>query len=86
MSSQTNLKMCLMIVVASLVSVTGNARAGYVVGTPTNLGPTINSSVEEWGSSLSSDGLSLYFDSSRPGGEGKNDIWVSTRATPKDDW
>jgi len=54
--------------------------------TPTNLGPRVNSSVEEWGSSLSADGLSLYFESNRTGGEGKSDIWVSTRATKKDDW
>ena len=59
---------------------------GLWQSTPTNLGPTVNSSVEEWGSSLSPDGFSFYFDSSRPGGEGKNDIWVSTRATKEDDW
>jgi len=62
------------------------ANADYIFGTPTNLGPTVNSSVEEWGSSLSPDGLSLYFESNRPGGEGKTDIWVSTRATKEDDW
>jgi len=59
---------------------------GLWQSTPTNLGPTVNSSVEEWGSSLSPDGLSLYLESNRPGGEGKNDIWVSTRATKEDDW
>jgi Tol biopolymer transport system component len=59
---------------------------GLWQSTPTNLGPTVNSSVQEWGSSLSPDGLSLYFESNRAGGEGKHDIWVSTRATREEDW
>ena len=59
---------------------------GLWQSTPTNPGPTVNSSGLEWGSSLSPDGLSLYFDSYRPGGEGICDIWVSTRATKEDDW
>ena len=32
------------------------------------------------GPALSADGLSLYFDSNRPGGFGGNDLWVSQRA------
>ena len=59
---------------------------GLWQNTPTNLGPTVNSSVEEWGSSLSPDGLFLYFESNRPDGQGKTDIWVSKRATKEDDW
>jgi len=41
---------------------------------------------EAFAAELSPDGLSLYFSSSRPGGCGGCDIFVSTRATTKDDW
>ncbi|MBC8470664.1 MAG: PD40 domain-containing protein [Planctomycetes bacterium] len=53
---------------------------------PVNLGPVINSSNREEGPSISSDGLSLYFSSNRPGGSGGRDIWVATRATTNNDW
>jgi len=46
---------------------------------PVNLGPTVNSSEIDENPSLSPDGLSLYFDSLRPGGQGGYDIWVATR-------
>src|SRR5262249_18572766 len=32
------------------------------------------------------DGLTLYFYSNRPGGQGSNDIWVSQRASTDDAW
>ena len=62
------------------------ANADYIFGTPTNLGPTVNSSDYDWSPSITADGLELYFESDRPGGEGTYDIWVSTRATKEDDW
>jgi hypothetical protein len=49
-------------------------------GTPVNLGPTVNSAAVENEPFLSPDGLSLYFDSNRPGGHGGFDLWVTTRA------
>jgi Tol biopolymer transport system component len=55
-------------------------------GTPVNLGPTINTPAGEWGVSISSDGLSLYFDTSQSGSLAINDLWVATRATTDDDW
>ena len=56
-------------------------------GTPVNLGPTVNSSADDWGPSLSHNGLELYFTSKRPGGHGGfSDIWLTTRATQEDDW
>ena len=51
---------------------------------PTNLGPTINSSVEDGAPSISADGLTLFFESSRPGGYGNNDLYVTTRQTSDD--
>lgn len=54
--------------------------------TPVNLGPTINTSASENGPNLSIDGHLLFFASTRPGGQGGNDIYVSWRADPGDDF
>jgi len=62
------------------------ANADYTFGTPTNLGSTVNSSSFDWSPSIRGDGLELYFESDRSGGEGTYDIWLSTRATKEDDW
>ena len=53
---------------------------------PENLGPAVNSSAWDGEPSISSDELSLYFGSQRPGGYGGADIWVTTRATVSDPW
>lgn len=55
-------------------------------GPPLNLGPTVNSSVGDVAPSISTDGLSLYFVSKRPGGFGDMDIWVTTRKTKNSPW
>ncbi|MBL7185067.1 MAG: ankyrin repeat domain-containing protein [Phycisphaerae bacterium] len=62
-------------------------------GEPVNLGPTVNSVAREHAPSISTDGLELYFsglwefpESSRPGGSGKADIWVTARKTKRDPW
>jgi hypothetical protein len=55
-------------------------------GTPTNLGPTVNSSSNDFCTRISADGLELFFTSTRPGGHGLADIWVTKRATTEDDW
>ncbi len=55
-------------------------------GPPTNLGTIVNSPNDDMGPCISSDGLELYFQSNRPGGEGLDDIWVSRRATKDDPW
>ena len=65
----------------------GSARADFTFGTPTNMGPTINTSDQCGHPSISSDGLSLYFTSLRPGGSGGyGDTWVTTRETVLDPW
>ncbi|NIO09469.1 MAG: hypothetical protein GTO40_16280, partial [Deltaproteobacteria bacterium] len=50
-------------------------------GEPVNLGPQVNSSDNESGTSIPADGLSLFFDSDRTGGYGGRDLWVTTRVT-----
>jgi hypothetical protein len=75
------------LVVAGVLSVTGrNANADFVFGEPENLGPTVNSAYLDGVSDISSDGLELYFESTRPGGQGDTDIWITKRTTVDDNW
>jgi hypothetical protein len=53
---------------------------------PVNLGAPINSAASEMNAALSPDELSLYFVSTRAGGVGGADIWVSRRASPDAPW
>ena len=52
---------------------------------PVNLGATVNTSATESGPSLSIDGHMLFFTSTRPGGPGGQDLYVSYRTNPNDD-
>jgi len=73
--------------VAAVVLGDGSAKADFTFGEPTNLGATVNSSADESGSSISANGLELYFGSyDRLGGYGHYDIWVATRAATEDEW
>lgn len=62
------------------------AKADFVFGEPTNLGPIVNSSAADALPSITSDGLTLYFSSQRPGGSGDWDIWFATRTTTSEPW
>lgn len=53
---------------------------------PLNVGPIINSSAGDAGPGLSRDGHLLFLSSDRSGGHGGNDIYMSRRANPKDDF
>ena len=53
---------------------------------PVRLESTINTAFNEQGPALSPDGLSLYFCSNKPGGQGGNDLWVSHRLSEDDPW
>jgi len=46
---------------------------------PANLGSTINTAADDGGPALSCDGTTLYFYSTRPGGSGGRDLYVTTR-------
>jgi len=50
-------------------------------GPPSHLGVVVNSPDDDAAPSLTSDGLTLLFLSNRPGGQGENDLWMSTRST-----
>src|SRR3989441_11989414 len=54
--------------------------------TPINLGPLVNSPLDDNRPAISKDGLSLYITSGRLGGFGGLDIWVSHRASLDDPW
>lgn len=69
-----------------LMAFTTRARADFTFGEPTNLGPAVNTLYNDTSPCISADGLSLFFDSDRPGGYGNWDIWVATRTTPDADW
>jgi hypothetical protein len=46
----------------------------------------VNTDGFETSSAISTDGLTLWFGSDRPGGAGANDVWVSTRANRSAPW
>jgi hypothetical protein len=52
---------------------------------PINLGPVVNTAASETGPGLSIDEHMLFFTSTRPGGQGLSDIYLSHRANPNDD-
>jgi hypothetical protein len=66
--------------------VTTRETKGSEWGVPMNLGPPVNSSSHDHCTSISADGLELYFCSMRPGGYGDQDIWMATRDTIDDEW
>ncbi len=51
---------------------------------PVNLGPNVNSAAAETRPSLSWDATTLYFGSTRPGGEGSTDHYMTTRERLRD--
>jgi len=55
-------------------------------GAPVNLGPTINTSVDDASPCLSADRLTLFFSSDRPGGHGGRDLWMTTRPSEDGSW
>lgn len=54
--------------------------------TPVNLGAPVNSAANDQAPTLSKDGLALYFSSTRLGGVGNFDLWVSRRASRNSAW
>ncbi len=57
------------------------SKENGVFGTPIRLGDDINTPQSETCPSLSADGLTLSFSSSRPGGQGNLDLYQATRTS-----
>ena len=76
------------VIILSLSIATTLQAAGKFTdwSTPVNLGPAVNTSFSEAGPAVSKNGLSLYFNSVRPGGLGEADLWVSQRGSVGDPW
>jgi Concanavalin A-like lectin/glucanases superfamily/WD40-like Beta Propeller Repeat/Dockerin type I domain len=72
--------------VAGLLLLGGRVMAGFMFGTPVNLGPAVNSMGSDGSPDVSADGLTLYFDSLRADGLGSWDIWMTTRQTTNSEW
>jgi len=53
---------------------------------PVNPGPVVNTTASETGPGLSIDGHLLFFTSTRAGGQGLSDLYLSQRADAKDDF
>jgi hypothetical protein len=77
---------CLALSVIVVVTVSTRAQADFTFGEPTNLGPTVNSPSLDGTPNISADGLKMYFQSTRPGGLGYEDLWVSTRQSASEPW
>src|SRR5213593_811661 len=60
--------------------------AGSEWSDPVNLGPVVNSSAVYANAGLSSDAQTLFFFSTRTGGLGNTDIWMSQRRCLACDW
>jgi Tol biopolymer transport system component len=54
---------------------------GRLWSDPMSISPIINTEFHESSATLSPDGKTLYFVSDRKGGQGKRDIWKSTKGT-----
>ncbi len=79
-------KVITLVLVLALGLIASVANADFTFGTPTNLGPPVNTSSSDQGPNISADGLELYFCSGRPGGFSNRDLWVATRPTASDPW
>ena len=88
MERLNGLRMRLMLIgfVAAIVLGGESAKADFTFGQRVNLGPTVNSPYADYDPFIAPDGLSLYFSSTRLGGFGKEDIWVTTRTSIEDPW
>ena len=53
---------------------------------PAQLAPGLNTATNDVRPFVSKDGLEVFFDSARTGGQGGLDIWTSTRDSTGDDW
>ena len=74
-----------LVLVLALGMIASIANADFTFSEPTPV-QNVSTSEAETGSSISTDGLELYFYSERPGGYGGSDLYVAKRQTTYDDW
>ena len=74
------------VVLVCALTVSSRAQKYSDWSAPINLGPTVNSELNDFSPAISKDGLSLYFTSARTGGFGGDDIYVSQRDSSEDPW
>jgi hypothetical protein len=75
-----------LVAVGVLVAPSRDAKADFTFGVVENLGPTINTSLNEHDPGLSQDGLSLCFWRYQPDYSGLGEGFVARRATRSDIW
>ena len=85
-SNFAKMRLVLIGVVAAIMFCGGSAKAYFTFGEPTSLGLAVNGQSGGLAAYESADGLSLYFSSNRPDGQGDYDIWVATREKTGDEW
>ena len=85
-----SLKLCDFVRAVLLGGALGSAAfalpPNYFFQPAVNLGAPINSSFDESSPEISVDGLTLVFSSTRPGGQGDRDLWISTRPNLASPW
>jgi WD40 repeat protein len=81
---RTHTWICGLLLLVSYSSASGQQFSAW--STPTNLSSIVNSTALDGCPAISRDGLSLYFASSRAGGQGGLDIYVSHRESLEDPW
>ena len=64
----------------------GRAAMDEPFDDPQPISPLVNSHLTDTNPRISSDGLTLCFDSDRPGGSGGVDLWYSRRDSINDEW
>ena len=75
------------VLLGAIVSVTSADEKQFTAwSAAVNLGQVVNSTNYDACPTISKSGLSLYFRSNRPGGEGGYDLWVSQRDSLEDAW
>jgi WD40-like Beta Propeller Repeat len=85
MTTRINASLCCGILALTVVTVAGQPHFSNW-STPVNLGPVVNSADFDQHPAMAKDGLSLFFVSTRPGGIGGFDLYVSHRAAADEPW
>jgi hypothetical protein len=65
------------------------AHADFTFGAPVDVQsafPLLDFAQSDGIACFSADGLEMYLDALRAGGQGQDDLWVCKRASPEDDW